>query len=87
MGKKRFRKKKNRDDPNTEQKPYESYDNCVKDNELFVKYYKAQNLIEDDNEFKLFLNTLREPLPACKFINKSSFIYIDLLIFYLLLSH
>ena len=68
MGKKKKFKsssaKKNNDGPKgRDQKPYSE---LVKSNEVFERYYKAQNIVESDEEFESLLNTLREPLPACE---------------------
>lgn len=65
MGKKKTffsRNKKKKNDGPPERKT--SFKSIIKENESFVKYYKAQKIISTDEEFEIFLNTLREPLPA-----------------------
>ena len=58
--------KKNRDDPNAKTK---SYKNVVKENTSFEKYYKAQSLVKDEQEWNEFMTVLRKPLPAAFRVN------------------
>lgn len=59
MGKAKWRRGKKVDESN---KNEGSYDIIVKKNENFEKYYKQLGLIEPD-QFELFLDTLKQPLP------------------------
>lgn len=68
MGKRRKFKsngKKKNNDGGQRRDPV-SYGELVKSNEAFERYYKAQKIVESDEEFETLLNTLREPLPACE---------------------
>lgn len=73
MGKKgKFKsgKKKNKDGQKKsndgQKRDQDTFKDLVKSNEAFETYYKAQNIVESDEEFEILLNTLREPLPACE---------------------
>ncbi|CAB3981634.1 tRNA (cytosine(34)-C(5))-methyltransferase [Paramuricea clavata] len=44
-------------------KPRESYDDIVKENELFEKYYKAQNILAEE-EWENFMTSIRTGLPS-----------------------
>ncbi|CAF4411945.1 unnamed protein product, partial [Rotaria magnacalcarata] len=53
----------NEDQATSEDRPRVSkYEDIVKENALFEKYYKTMNLVPDD-EWDAFLAALKEPLP------------------------
>ncbi|KAJ3121049.1 hypothetical protein HK098_004057 [Nowakowskiella sp. JEL0407] len=42
----------------------QDYDLAKKENDAFVAYYKAQNILPTDEEFDIFLQKLKDPLPT-----------------------
>ncbi|XP_012271383.1 tRNA (cytosine(34)-C(5))-methyltransferase [Orussus abietinus] len=58
---KRREKQKNRDE--WDKIPHRSYANIIRENKDFEKYYKTQQIIQDD-EWDAFIGTMRENLPV-----------------------
>lgn len=67
--KKKFKgngKKRTNDGAKKERNAQGAYSDLPKTNEAFERYYRAQGIVQSDEEFELLLNTLREQLPACE---------------------
>lgn len=55
-------KNRNKNTEQGENNQQAAYDIIIKENEMFAKYYKQLNIM-DESEFEEFLNVLRQPLP------------------------
>ncbi|KAF5298709.1 hypothetical protein FQA39_LY11719 [Lamprigera yunnana] len=63
MGRRKPRIKKTNGDENAKKLPRKAYEDIVKENEKFIKYYKAQKICKEE-EWDDFIMSLKSDLPA-----------------------
>lgn len=66
MGKRKagFNYSKQRGKPSQKNQERKPYTEIIKENELFINYYKTQNICHDDEEFEELIKSLKTDLPA-----------------------